>query len=103
MRLIFAFIFLKQMKEESALLAIEDLSNQNLDVIKNVSAYFKGVCRRRNDENKDGVQFGSMGGGAGGTQEQGHAYNPALQDVQSAHARCHYAHGRYGYGAIVHV
>ena len=76
--------FLAQMKEESALLAIEDLSNQNLDVIKNVSAYFKGVCRRRNDENKDGVQFGSMGGGAGGTQEQGHAYNPALQDVQNA-------------------
>ena len=24
------------------------------------------------------------GGGAGGTQEQGHAYNPALQDVQNA-------------------
>ena len=48
------------MKEENALLAIEDLSNQNLDVIKNVSAYFKGVCRRRNDENRDGAMFGSI-------------------------------------------
>ena len=76
--------FLAQMKEESALLAIEDLSNQNLGVIKNVSAYFKGVCRRRNDENKDAAPFGSMVVGAGGVQEQGHAYNPALQDVQNA-------------------
>ena len=77
--------FLAQMKEENALLAIEDLSNQNLDVIKNVSAYFKGVCRRRNDENRDGAMFGSISAaGVGVGQEQGHAYNPALQDVQNA-------------------
>ena len=86
------------MRDEDALLAIEDLSNQDLSSVKNVSAYFKSVCRRRNTSANDaGGQSGSFPGVYGQQQqqfagygqqqqgqEQGHAYNPALADVQNA-------------------
>lgn len=68
--------YLAGMHENAARLSVEELSRANLDGIRNISAYFKTICRRHQMNSGGGVGGGGHPQGGGGGFQGGGMSGP---------------------------